>query len=293
MKLKTIIAQLSFLPEFTINATINSIAYSIRRPMIMEALKEEPNLSIIHTLKQLDEALADAGPDRMRSLEETALFVLNANPDTRTEVERRNTARAQLMRKAADGKIERPRNSAHLEQLIQMELHRNQDEQADNFGKAIDAVTLIESCHGADSEDEITYDEGELPEWIADSIHDKVLQVALDTFGRARRDLGRNPSPFSAAYTKASAAREGALHLLDKFDITEEQVIGWDDTKMKSMEAHFSKLEQAEVPVPTIDEPAPSVTTYVDPKSGRKVHRVSKQMAKGITSSDMKAANGT
>lgn len=286
MNIKMLIAQLDLLPEAVLNGTINSIAYSVRRPMIMEAMKEEPNMAIIHTLRQLDEALTECGPDKMRSLEETALFVLNANPDDKDEVAKRNEVRSQLVRMAATGKIERPRSAAHLETLIVNELQSREDARADNFSKAIDAVMLIESCLDRDDENEITYDEAELPEWISDSIRDKILNIGLETFERARRDLARNPPPFSAAFTKASAARVGALALLDKFEITEDQVIGWSEGKIKNMEQYFAKLEE---PVPTIDNPP--VGTAL-PNEAAAVHKQTKRRAKGITSDDMKMANG-
>lgn len=297
MNLKMTLSQLDLLPSTVVEGTINSVAYAVRRPMITEALKEEPNMTVIHTLKQLDEVIAELAPTKIRNLEETALFVLNASPDTRDATVRRNEARAQVLRLATEGRVERPRSAAHLEQLINSQMQGQEDAKADNFGKAIDSVMLIESCHERDDEDDITYDEGDLPEWIVDSIRDKVLNVGLETFERARRDLARNPPPFSAAYTKASAARAGALALLDKFEITEDQVLSWAETKTKNMEAHFAKLEAAaqvaETPVPTIDEPPTPTTTYVDAKTGRKVHRVNKQKEKGISSADMKAANGT
>lgn len=292
MNLKMTLTQLDLLPSNVVEGTINSVAYAVRRPMINEALKEEPNMTVIHTLKQLDEVIVELAPTKIRNLEETALFVLNAAPDTRDPVVRRNEARAQVLRLATEGRVERPRSAAHLEQLINSQMQGQEDAKADNFGKAIDAVMLIESCHERDDEDDITYDEGDLPEWIIDSIRDKVLNVGLETFERARRDLARNPPPFSAAYTKASAARAGALALLDKFEITEEQVLSWAETKTKNMEAHFAKLEAQAAPVPTIDEPPTPTTTYVDAKTGRKVHRVNKQKEKGISSADMKMANG-
>lgn len=283
MNMKFVLTNIALLPQHIVERNINSIAFSIRKPMVLEALREEPNLTVIHTLYQLDQCLTDHAPEKLHTLDSSALFVLNAQADDRDDKTKRNEARTRLMRSVAEGRTMAPRSAKELEHMIDLELQRAEDMAATNFGKAVDAVRLIESCHSEDISDEVRYDEGELPEWVVDAIHDKVLEIAMRTYSDARRTLSRNMPPFASQRIKAEAARTGALQLLDKFDIKEEQVIEWEQVKLKNTERLFDRLEQVEAPAPTIDEPAPSVTTYVDPKEGRTVHRTN-QRRSGKTS---------
>lgn len=290
MNLKMTLANVELLPASIVERNINSLIYTIRRPMILEAVKAEPNLTIICTLYQLDTLVSEMAPSKVHSLDSTALFVLGAQPDDRDEKTRRDAARQRLMRAVADGRVQAPRSAAEIEKLINLDLQRQEDSIADNFGRAVDAVRLIESCHAQDLDDEVEDDQAELPEWIADAIHDKVLDLAIRTYSEATRALARNPAEFSQAFVKAQAAKHGAVQLLDKLGIAEAQVVAWAEKRLSNTEALFKRLEAIETPAPTIDEPAPSVTTYVDPSTGRKVHRTSKKAAKGVTSSDLGAA---
>ena len=287
MNLKMTIDQVAMLPDSVINRSINSLIYAVRRPMVLEAVKTEPNFTIIHTLSVLDARLAALAPTRVHTLDSTALFVLGAQPDERDDKTRRDAARAKLMRDVTDKRAAPPRTSAELERMIALEMQRGEDNLAENFGRAVDAVRLIESAHASDKGDEIEYDEAELPEYVVDGIVDKIVEVATRTYQDARRRLERSRFEFQKAEPLAAIA--GALQVLDKFGVTEDEVIGHVEAARRQAAELFDKLEHAEVaPVPTIDEPP--ATTYIDPTTGRKVHRQSKKRAKGISSADMAQA---
>lgn len=289
MNLKIALTQVALLPQSVVERNVNSIIYAVRRPMILEAVRAEPNLSVIHTLYVLDQLVSELAPNKVHSLDSTALFVLGAQPDERDEKTKRDAARAKLMRDVADKRVSAPRTSAELERMIALELQRAEDSVAENFGRAVDAVRLIESVHEADSADEIEYDEGALPEYVVDGIVDKLVDVATRTYQDARRRLDRARYEFQK--TEPMAAMSGALQLLDKFGVTEDEVIGCVEASRRQAAELFARLERENEPVPTIDEPAPSVTTYVDPTSGRKVHRTNVKRSKGVSSEDMGAAN--
>ena len=308
MSLKHIITQIELMPQHSIDRSLNSILFPIRKGMLFEAVKKEPNFGTISTLRHLDYLLTQMNPQIVHTLESTAQFVFNAQmpPATskrydkdaaiRAKEDAAARAKAIVLRKVIDKRIPAPRSAAILNELIKKELMNAEEELAENFCKAADAVALIESVssinvsstqNGMEEQESLItdqpYDEAEIPEWVTDAVIDKIVGAATDTYRDAKRRLDRARYAFQE--TEPRAAMDGALLLLKVFGVTEEEVLGNLDKARISAEALFKKLLTEDVP-PTIDTP-PEDNTPAE-KKGR--YTVKQDQAKGLSSADMGAA---
>lgn len=117
---------------------------------------------------------------------------------------------------------------------------------------------------------------------MSEAFVDKLIDAGIDTFRDAERRLLK--AKFPSQETKPRAAKEGALSLLRHFNVTEDDILSYEEKAAAEAKALFDRLD-AEEPAPTIDEP-PADT----PKAKRERRRVEKEKAMGITSADMAAA---
>lgn len=279
MNLKMILSQIDLLPESDVARHINSLLYPIRRPMLLEAAKDEPNMTLISTLRALDEQVSSSAPERVHTLDSTALFVFQAQADERDEATRKNDALKRVMAMVADGRAPRPKSKAEIDKLVALEMQRHEDQIADNFGKAVDAVALINSIV------EPEYDEAELPEWITEAIVAKIVDIGVSTYKDAQRRLTK--ARFDFQRLGPNAAREGALKLLHHFGVTEDEVDKELASAREMVNELFDRLMN-DTPEVTIDNPPPENK----PEEKAKRYRVQKQKGDGISSADMAAANG-
>ena len=278
MNFKMLATQLQLLPEWAVYRHVNGVLYPLRRAMLIEATREVPNTELIQTCKGLEKALVDGlNAERIHTLDSTALFVFQADEDKRSDIERRNAARTTLMRRVANKQVAQPRSKAELDRMIDLELQRAHDRVAENFGKAVDAVEFVQTLP-----DDAEYDEASLPEYVSEAFVDKLIDAGIDTFRDAQRRLSK--TKFPSQETKPRAAKEGALSLLRHFNVTEDDILSYEEKAAAEAKALFDRLD-AEEPAPTIDEP-PADT----PKAKRERRRVEKEKAMGITSADMAAA---
>ncbi|MCG3177672.1 MAG: hypothetical protein MOGMAGMI_02646 [Candidatus Omnitrophica bacterium] len=278
MNFKMLATQLQLLPEGAVYRHVNGVLYPLRRAMLIEATREVPNTELIQTCKGLEKALVDGlNAERIHTLDSTALFVFQADEDKRSDIERRNAARTTLMRRVANKQVAQPRSKAELDRMIDLELQRAHDRVAENFGKAIDAVEFVQTLP-----DDTEYDEASLPEYVSEAFVGKLIDAGIDTFRDAHRRLLKAKLPFQE--TGPRAAKEGALNLLRHFNVTENDILSYEEKAAAEAKALFDRLD-AEEPVPTIDEP-PADT----PKAKRERRRVEKAKSMGITSADMAAA---
>lgn len=278
MNFKMLATQLQLLPEGAVYRHVNGVLYPLRRAMLIEATREVPNTELIQTCKGLEKALVDGlNAERIHTLDSTALFVFQADEDKRSDIERRNAARTTLMRRVANKQVAQPRSKAELDRMIDLELQRAHDRVAENFGKAIDAVEFVQTLP-----DDAEYDEASLPEYVSEAFVGKLIDAGIDTFRDAHRRLLKAKLPFQE--TGPRAAKEGALNLLRHFNVTENDILSYEEKAAAEAKALFDRLD-AEEPVPTIDEP-PADT----PKAKRERRRVEKAKSMGITSADMAAA---
>lgn len=278
MNFKMMATQLQLLPEGAVYRHVNGVLYPLRRAMLIEATREVPNTELIQTCKGLEKALVDGlNAERIHTLDSTALFVFQADEDKRSDIERRNAARTTLMRRVANKQVAQPRSKAELDRMIDLELQRAHDRVAENFGKAIDAVEFVQTLS-----DDAEYDEASLPEYVSEAFIGKLIDAGIDTFRDAQRRLLKAKFPFQE--TEPRAAKEGALNLLRHFNVTEDDILSYEEKAAAETKALFDRLD-AEEPAPTIDEPP--VDT---PKAKRERRRVEKEKAMGITSADMAAA---
>lgn len=278
MNFKMLATQLQLLPEGAVYRHVNGVLYPLRRASLIEATREVPNTELIQTCKGLEKALVDGlNAERIHTLDSTALFVFQADEDKRSDIERRNAARTTLMRRVANKQVAQPRSKAELDRMIDLELQRAHDRVAENFGKAIDAVEFVQTLP-----DDTEYDEASLPEYVSEAFVGKLIDAGIDTFRDAHRRLLKAKLPFQE--TGPRAAKEGALNLLRHFNVTENDILSYEEKAAAEAKALFDRLD-AEEPVPTIDEP-PADT----PKAKRERRRVEKAKSMGITSADMAAA---
>lgn len=280
MNYKMLASQLQLLPETAVYRHVNGVLYPLRRAMLIEATRETPKTEMIQTCKGLERALVNGlNSERIHTLDSTALFVFQADEDKRSDVERRNAARTSLMRRVANKQVAQPRSKAELDRMIDLELQRAHDRVAENFGKAVDAVEFVQTLP-----DDTEYDEASLPEYVSEAFVGKLIDAGIDTYRDAQRRLLKAKFPFQE--TEPRAAKEGALALLRHFNVTEDEILSYEEKAAAEAKALFDRLEAEETP--TIDTPPADDT----PKAKRERRRVEKARTMGITSADMAAAAG-
>lgn len=262
MNIKNLLSQIDLLPEADVQRNINGLLYPIRRPMLLEAAKAEPNYDLLGTLKILEETITSSCPERIHTLDSTALFVFAANSDEKDENKKSN-AMKRVMAMCADGRSPKPRSKAELDKMINLEIQRNEDRVAENFSKAIDACAVINDIT------EPVYDEAELPEWITEAVVAKIIDVAVSVYKDGARRL--NKARFDFQKIGPNASREGALALLKHFGVDESQVVEQMDKTRIATEELFNRLMADEVL--TIDNPPEDNA----PKAKAKRYRVQKE----------------
>ena len=283
--LKIALAQIHQLADTHINKSINGIIYPLRRAMLLEARKDEPNLDIIRTCRDLERSVVDNYDNhKVHTLESTALFVFRADEKSyktaeEKELAQRNSAREALMRRIADKQVRAPKSKAELDQMISLEIQRTEDEVAENFGVAIDAVQLIETMCAEDGQ----YDEDVLPEWVSESVVGKIVDAGTQAFRDSKMRMQR--AKFEFQKLEPRAGLEGAKKLLAFFGVTEDEVEGYLESSVLEARNLISRLERD---VPNIEDTEQMET----PKEKKNRYRVTKEKAAGLSSEDMAAANG-
>lgn len=298
MNLKMILSQIGLLPEAEVTKYINGIIYAVRRPMLLEAAKDEPNITLIRTLKTLEETAKDNAfaAHKIHTLESTAMFVFEAqdkdanerNEDKKAREElKRAEARKVVMRNCSKPGALKPKSKAELDKMIELELQRADDRLIENFNRASEAIELIESVNDNDVTSDDSYDEAEVPEWVTEGIIAKVVDVATQAYADGQRRLSRARFDFQKIGPQATV--EGALQLLDKFGVKQEEVDTMLEKARTATEELFKRLEAEDAPKPTtIDNPPVDNS----PSAKKANHRRVVKAQKGITSADMAAAGG-
>jgi hypothetical protein len=227
--------------------------------MLREAVKDEPNMDVIQTCKILEaEAVTNANPHKIHTLDSTALFVFKGQAE---KDKAKENAQAQVMRDMKAKRVPKVRSAQELENLIKLEMQRMEDEVAENFAKACDAAEFVESLPNDQGE----YDESALPEWLVEQVSNKLLEAGLNTYsdGKSRYERAR-----SFMREAPMAAMEGALKFLKAMDprMTEDEVLKEINQSNKEVEELFEKLlSPGSAPSrhgePTIDNPPVGETT--------------------------------
>lgn len=301
MNLKHIVSQLGFLNESAVRRVLNSCIYPLRRYALIEIGKDEPNIIAIKTCRTLEAVIAELDPEHVHTLDSTALFVFNAQEDERPEAERKQRARALLVREIADGRSAPPRSKAELDTRIKTIMHKQMEDITANFGKAAKAVGDLESLGYAHTHEEIDnengigtrlefaltneYDQHEIPEYVQDALISKVVDAAIRVYSDGVRQLARARVGFQE--TEALALKQSAVLLAGALGVTEDELEVAVHKQTTRVEDLFAKLENTEA-TPTIDTPPEGAT----PSEKAKRQRVAKAMAAGISSADMAMAGG-